>query len=115
MAKAKKAAAKKPKAQAQAPAPTIGIGSGGDEDVAAQPPLSAREHLFRIVHSLARIKGFAGVKDAELYAFVEEQFMPPAARARARYHRSANEMLCQALENDERFKDAMEIAKGKVW
>ncbi len=64
--------------------------------------------------ALAREHGFAP-PEREMWSLVEEQFIPPQNRAQARYHRKADEMLCQKLENDERFKEAVAIAKGDVF
>jgi len=78
------------------------------------PPLTAKDRLFNIAKSIGKVKAF-DVPDAEYWAIVDEQFIHPEARARARYHRNANESLCQVLETDERFTEAVSIAKGDVF
>lgn len=106
---ARKAAPKKAKPKiASAIAPS---------EPAPDQPLTAREHLYRIAYQMARMHGFTveDAPDREIWALVDEQFILPQARALSRHHRKANEMLCQALENDERFKEAVEVAKGGVF
>lgn len=77
-------------------------------------PVTARDRLFNIATMIGKEKHFE-ITDAEAWALVDEQFIPPDDRARARYHRSANESFCQALETDARFLEAVEIAKGGVF
>jgi hypothetical protein len=113
MAKAKSPTTSKPNSKKAAPK---------SKAPAAEPehvdsPLTAKEHLFRIAYQLSRMHGFTDedAPDRELWALVEEQFILPQNRAVNRYHRRANEMLCQKLENDERFREAVAVAKGGVF
>lgn len=46
---------------------------------------------------------------------MDEQFILPHDRVLNRYNRQANEMMCQAVENDERFREAVAVAKGEVF
>jgi hypothetical protein len=80
-----------------------------------ESPLGAREHLFRIAKGVAKVGGFPSAPDRELYAIVEEQFIAPHLRVLNRYNRQADEMLCQMLERDERFQEAVAMAKGEVF
>lgn len=77
-------------------------------------PLSIRDRMVEIVRSLAVLKQF-DVTDAEINSLVDEQFIDVYSRATARYQRQANESFCQAIESDERFVDAMRVAKGQVF
>jgi hypothetical protein len=75
--------------------------------------LPVRDRLFEIAKAIASEKSFEP-KEAELRALIDEQFIGPNERATARWHRQADEMLTQALENDARFKEAVDLAKGVV-
>jgi hypothetical protein len=70
-----------------------------------------KDHIFAVAQAIARAKGF-DPRDAELWAIVEEQFVHPHQRTLNRYNRKADEMLCQTLERDERFQEAVTVAKG---
>lgn len=61
------------------------------------------------------MSGYPAVPDQELYAIVEEQFISPQLVVINRYNRKADEMLCQLLERDARFKEAVAVAKGNVF
>ena len=79
-----------------------------------QKEMSVRDRLFAISRSIANVLDLEAT-DQELLAIVDEQFVSPTARAQARYHRRANETVCQRIETDQRFIDAVEVAKGGVF
>ncbi len=82
-----------------------------------EPPIArdlpVRDRLFEIAKAIASEKSFEP-KEAELRALVDEQFIGVNERATARWHRKADEMLTQGIESDERFKEAVDLAKGVV-
>lgn len=100
----------KSKAKSAEPPPDLPADEGHVES-----PLGAREHLFRVARVLAKQHGFEDVRDPELYALVEEQFIPASQRIINRYNRNADSMLCAKLENDSEFKEAVAVAKGEVF
>lgn len=77
-------------------------------------PLNAREQLFSIAALIAEENDFEH-KPAELWAVVEEQFIPLHQRVINRFHRNADSMLYSKLENDRRFQEAVKVAKGEVF
>ncbi len=79
-----------------------------------ETPLTAKDRLFNIASIIAREQGFK-VREQELWAFVEEQFMPPAQVEINRLNRNADQMLVQMLARDLRMQEALLIAKGQVF
>lgn len=79
-----------------------------------ESPLTARERVFSIACLIVE-EAKIDPDNREIWAIVEEQFIHPDARTHNRYLRKADEMLCQRLERDPRFQEAVAIAKGQVW
>lgn len=77
--------------------------------------MGARDRVFSVACLILMEAGVEAVNQPEVWAIIEEQFITPEARTRNRYMRKADEMLCQRLERDKRFQDAIAIAKGEVF
>jgi hypothetical protein len=78
---------------------------------AADAADAPRARLYSIAGAIAREHGFEPSK-AEITALVDEQFMLANDVQIARGRRRADEMLCQKLENDARFREAITLAKS---
>lgn len=101
----------KPKSPADAPASS----APETKTEHVESPLGAREHLFRVAKGVAKLGGRADAREQELWAIVEDQFIPAHDRILNRYNRRADEMLCQLLERDERFIEAAALARGEAF
>lgn len=75
------------------------------------PPVDAIDPLRAVMRAIA-IERFGAADEAEIDALIIEQGMGPDDRARARYHRRADENFCHAVENDDRFRAALEAKRG---
>lgn len=69
------------------------------------PPMS----LVEVAHNIAVGAGFKNPQ--EVCVIVDEQALSPEERAKARYHRRADESLCQAIESHPSFIAALEASR----